>query len=195
MNSSVRGLLVASTILVLIGACDSDTRCEETLRRSLADDEQTPEGLSAIAVRRYTDTLTPTLVEWNSDEVEGDFAPETMMQLSVRRTAETAQYVKTEQVGPLDVALGCGPALVVPVEVSMQTNDGRAQEVLATSIVVTPTYPERIEIYVDLAFDAMQGSLQVMREEARGTVSIGFPGQGETMGWIDAHVVRRVGND
>jgi len=184
--------------MAVVNGCEAEGEiCEVVERRTLADDEDSPEGMSALDVLALAEPSEP-MFQWdltqdNQEHTNADPEATVSINLQVERGAGDVSYLVTEQSGTNEVDGNCGASLSVPVRLHMSTSDGGLdEEVFEDNLVYEFRQTGTAWIKRDFDFESLNGWLRPIEERATGQVYAEF-GNSER-GWIGVQIVTRHDN-
>lgn len=153
---------LAASVVVFLLACKSSSRCEEISEVDLADDEATPEGMTADDVIATTSTPHTAAFRWAAGLSNAVPADSTTVTVSVSRLPSPARHLVTEQVGNTEDDLDCGSSLIVPIRLRLETSDGALDDDFEADLVadLRSGVPSSAELFLDLDFDELAGTLR-----------------------------------
>ncbi|WP_434420077.1 hypothetical protein [Nannocystis pusilla] len=174
-------------LAILSPACSPEaSSCEVVETKTLADDEASPQGMSALDVLAMAQPhqaaflwdLTPD----GENPTNADPHVATSVDVTVERGAGNVRYVVTEQHGDTEEDAHCGPNLYVPIRLKIVTGDGALNDTFTGDLVYGVERPGIPRISVGFAFDDLAGTLRPTVAGAEGEVYVEFGA--EPRGWI-----------
>ena len=153
-----------ATLASSSGCSSKGNNCEEVENVELGDDEPAPTGQTPADVFALAAGSRMAAMTWKAGVTNADASEPTQVSVSVERNAETATFVRTEQVGNRKSDLGCGARIVVPVRLAVATDDGALDEQFDAELVYNAddgpvTEDSGATIFVQFDFSELHGWL------------------------------------
>lgn len=176
IESILAAAIALSYIRLLTGCGEKESTCETVREFDVADSEATPGGMSAKDVLSAIQSPSVYEFTWRAADTNVD-SETTQVTVSVGRTNDSARFVETEQTGNRDSSLGCGPKLLIPVQVSLVTSDGALDDDFSDRLVFDTRRPVAVgSSQFDVAFDFedLEGWLRPTTDDSEGEFSASF---------------------
>ncbi|PCC72020.1 hypothetical protein SAMN02745121_08250 [Nannocystis exedens] len=174
-------------VLLHTAACTPEGgRCEVVETKTLADDEASPQGMSALDVLALAQPHEAAF-QWDltadgDNPTNADPQVATSVSVTVERGPGDVRYVVTEQRGDTEEDAGCGPSLYVPIRLRIVTGDGALDDTFTGDLVYGAEKPGIAWITAAFAFDDLAGTLRPSVSGSAGEVHVEFGA--EPRGWI-----------
>ncbi|WAS95124.1 hypothetical protein [Nannocystis punicea] len=171
----------------LLPACSAGTSsCEVVESRTLADDEASPEGMSALDVLELTQPHLLAL-SWlrtpdGQNPTNADPDATVSVDVAIERAPGAVRHVVTEQTGSTEENAHCGANLYIPVRLTITTSDGALQDSFTGDLVHGAERPGAPWIIARFEFADLSGTLRPTAAGASGEVHVEFAA--EPRGWI-----------
>jgi hypothetical protein len=171
----------------LLPACSAGaSRCEVVESRTLADDEASPQGISALDVLELAQphlfALSWVRAPDGQNPTNADPDAMVSVDVAIERAPGAVRHVVTEQTGSAEDDAGCGPNLYIPVRLRITTSDGALRDTFTGDLVHGAERPGVSWITAPFAFDDLSGTLRPTTAGASGEAHVEFTA--EPRGWI-----------